>query len=78
MAPQLDGFFKQVDTDADHFIERLRKAVAIPSISAEPERRPDVVKMGEWMANELKSLGASVELRDLACRQERRLGDRAL
>ncbi|KAF3357835.1 hypothetical protein VDGD_00025 [Verticillium dahliae] len=65
MAPQLDGFFKQVDTDADHFIERLRNAVAIPSISAEPERRPDVVKMGEWMANELKSLGASVELRDL-------------
>ncbi|GJC98223.1 peptidase family M20/M25/M40 [Colletotrichum higginsianum] len=65
MAPQLDGYFKQVDADADHFIERLRKAVAIPSISAEVERRPDVVKMGEWLAAELKALGASVELRPL-------------
>ncbi|KAH6697386.1 glutamate carboxypeptidase [Plectosphaerella plurivora] len=65
MAPQLDGFFKQVDADADHFIERLRKAVAIPSISAEPARRPDVVRMGEFLADELKALGASVELRPL-------------
>uniref|UniRef100_A0A8H7KBK0 Uncharacterized protein n=1 Tax=Bionectria ochroleuca TaxID=29856 RepID=A0A8H7KBK0_BIOOC len=46
MAPNLDGFFKQVDTSADHFIERLKKAVAIPSISAEDARRPDVIRMG--------------------------------
>jgi Cys-Gly metallodipeptidase DUG1 len=65
MAPQLDGFFKQVDSSADHFIERLRKAVAIPSISAEDARRPDVVRMGEWLGDELKALGASVELRPL-------------
>ncbi|KAI9172405.1 Cys-Gly metallodipeptidase dug1 [Paramyrothecium foliicola] len=65
MAPQLDGFFKQVDSSADHFIERLRKAVAIPSISAEDARRPDVVRMGHFLADELKSLGASVELRPL-------------
>ncbi|KHN94278.1 glutamate carboxypeptidase [Metarhizium album ARSEF 1941] len=65
MAPQLDSYFKQVDDSADHFIERLRKAVAIPSISAEDARRPDVVRMGEWLGNELKSLGAEVELRPL-------------
>lgn len=65
MAPQLDGFFAQVDTLADSFIERLRKAVAIPSISAEDARRPDVVRMGHWLADELKSLGADVELRPL-------------
>ena len=65
MAPQLDGFFKQVDSNADHFIERLRKAVAIPSISAEEARRPDVVRMGEWLGQELKNLGAEVELRPL-------------
>jgi Cys-Gly metallodipeptidase DUG1 len=45
MAPQLDSFFKQVDSLSDHFIERLRKAVAIPSVSAEDERRPEVVKV---------------------------------
>ncbi|KAK9436363.1 glutamate carboxypeptidase [Metarhizium brunneum] len=65
MAPQLDSYFKQVDDSANHFIERLRKAVAIPSISAEDARRPDVVRMGEWLAGELKSLGAEVELRPL-------------
>ncbi|KAL5594415.1 hypothetical protein BROUX41_001348 [Berkeleyomyces rouxiae] len=65
MAPQLDGFFKQVDDSTDHFIERLRKAVAIPSISAEEARRPDVVRMGHFLADELKALGVTVELRDL-------------
>lgn len=65
MAPQLDGFFNQVDASADHYIDRLRRAVAIPSISAEPARRPDVVRMGEWLGDELKALGAEVEFRAL-------------
>lgn len=65
MAPQLDGFFSQVNTLESHFIERLRKAVAIPSISADEARRPDVVRMGEFLATELKTLGAEVELRPL-------------
>lgn len=65
MAPQLDGYFKQVDSLSDHFIERLRKAVAIPSVSADAERRPDVVRMGEFLADELTALGAQVEKRPL-------------
>jgi hypothetical protein len=43
--PHLDSYFKQVDTLQDKFIERLREAVAIPSISSEDARRPDVVKV---------------------------------
>lgn len=65
MAPQLDGYFKEVDAQRAHFTERLRKAVAIPSVSAEDERRPDVVRMGEFLAAELTGLGAHVELRQL-------------
>jgi Cys-Gly metallodipeptidase DUG1 len=65
MAPQLDGYFQQVDTLSGAFIERLRQAVAIPSVSSEAARRPDVVRMGEFLANELTKLGASVELRPL-------------
>ncbi|MBE3042325.1 M20/M25/M40 family metallo-hydrolase, partial [Candidatus Bathyarchaeota archaeon] len=65
MAPQLDGFFNQVDTDTDHYIDRLRRAVAIPSISAEPARRADVVRMAEWLGAELTGLGAEVEFRAL-------------
>lgn len=41
----LDPFFKQVDSLQDKFIERLREAVGIPSISSEDARRPDVVKV---------------------------------
>ncbi|MCJ1224087.1 hypothetical protein MMC12_000730 [Toensbergia leucococca] len=65
MAPQLDSFFKQVDSSSDAFIERLRQAVAIPSVSADEDRRKDVVKMSEFLVHELKALGATVESRPL-------------
>jgi Cys-Gly metallodipeptidase DUG1 len=41
----LDPYFEQVTGLESHFIERLREAVAIPSISSEDQRRPDVVKV---------------------------------
>ncbi|KAI2605821.1 CNDP dipeptidase [Hypoxylon fragiforme] len=65
MAPQLDGYFTQVDKLSSHFIDRLGRAVAIPSISSDAARRPDVVRMAHFLADELKALGASVELRPL-------------
>ncbi|ERT00454.1 Cys-Gly metallodipeptidase DUG1 [Sporothrix brasiliensis 5110] len=65
MAPQLDGFFKQVDDLSGHFIDRLGKAVAIPSVSSDAARRPDVVRMAHFLETELKALGAEVELRPL-------------
>ncbi|SMR44015.1 unnamed protein product [Zymoseptoria tritici ST99CH_3D1] len=65
MAPQLDNFYKTVDSLSEPFIERLRKAVEIPSISAEDERREDVVKMGMFLKSQLESLGAHVEAREL-------------
>ena len=65
MPIDLDPFFQQVDTLAPHFIDRLRKAVAIPSVSADEDRRPDVVRMGEFLQSELRSLGAEVEARPL-------------
>ncbi|MCJ1232814.1 hypothetical protein MMC14_000768 [Varicellaria rhodocarpa] len=65
MAPQLDGYFKQVDTLSESFINRLRKAVAIPSVSADEDRRQDVVKMSEFLFSELANLGATVQSRPL-------------
>ncbi|OXV10135.1 hypothetical protein Egran_02102 [Elaphomyces granulatus] len=65
MTPHLDSFFKQVDGLSESFIDRLRKAVAIPSISAQDEHRNDVVRMAQFLAAELKNLGAEVELRPL-------------
>jgi len=64
MAPNLDGYFKQVDDLKAHFIDRLREAVAIPSVSAEADRRPDVIRMGHWLVEQLHKLGAETELRE--------------
>ncbi|KAB8245255.1 hypothetical protein BDV35DRAFT_381620 [Aspergillus flavus] len=65
MAPQLEPFFKQVDGLAESFIERLRKAVAIPSVSAQDENRKDVFRMAQFLASELEALGAEVHQRPL-------------
>ncbi|KAI5808060.1 hypothetical protein DFH27DRAFT_638534 [Peziza echinospora] len=63
MAPVLEGYFKQVDALAESFIKRLSDAVAIPSVSADPSMRPQVVAMAEFLEKELIALGASVEKR---------------
>ncbi|KAI9653900.1 MAG: hypothetical protein M1831_005585 [Alyxoria varia] len=63
--PDLKPFFTTVDTLAPQFIDRLRHAVSIPSISASDSHRPEVTRMGQWLASELESLGASVETRPL-------------
>ncbi|KAI7191523.1 CNDP dipeptidase, partial [Hortaea werneckii] len=65
MAPNLDSYFKSVDSSADSFVDRLRQAVAIPSISADEERRQDVVKMGMFLKSQLEGLGAHMEARPL-------------
>ena len=65
MAPRLEPYFKQVDDLAESFIERLRKAVAIPSVSADDDKRKEVVRMGEFLASELTAVGAHVEKRSL-------------
>ena len=65
MAPQLDSYFKSVDDLSDAFVTRLSDAVAIPSISAEDERRPDVIKMGHYLEKQLEDLGAYMEAREL-------------
>ncbi|KAL9086553.1 MAG: hypothetical protein Q9159_004143 [Coniocarpon cinnabarinum] len=65
MAKSLDPYFTQVDALAESFIQRLRAAVAIPSVSADDARRPDVVRMGNFLKAELEKLGASVEARPL-------------
>lgn len=40
--------FRYVDEHANDFIGRLKEAVAIKSVSAWPDARPEVVKMVEW------------------------------
>ncbi|XP_075228684.1 cytosolic non-specific dipeptidase-like [Lycorma delicatula] len=61
----LQNIFEFVDVNKDLYIERLKEAVAIPSVSASVEKRKDVIRMVEWTANKLKELGAVVELQKI-------------
>lgn len=42
-------FCREVDANQKKFVERLREAIAIPSVSGQPQRRADVVRMVQWM-----------------------------
>ncbi|ODQ67296.1 glutamate carboxypeptidase-like protein [Nadsonia fulvescens var. elongata DSM 6958] len=67
----LDTFFAKVDHLQPAFIDRLAKAVAIPSVSSEPERRHEVVRMGEFLRSELTALGATdIQMQDLGPQED--------
>ena len=57
--------FAQIDKNKKHYIDNLAKAVAIKSVSAWPETRPEITTMMTWMGDELKGLGASIEYVDI-------------
>ncbi|CAG8448886.1 15812_t:CDS:10 [Funneliformis mosseae] len=61
----LKQFFKYVDENQDHYVDRLREAVAIPSVSSDPDRREDVFRMGNWLIELFKKLGISYEAVDV-------------
>ncbi|KAJ7291897.1 hypothetical protein C8J57DRAFT_1274164 [Mycena rebaudengoi] len=60
--PELLSF---IDASAPAFIARLGEAVAIPSISGEPLRRPAVIEMAHWLDAQLRAVGVSTRLADL-------------
>lgn len=61
----MDRFFAYVDEHQNEFVERLRQAVAIPSVSSQLEHRPDCFKMGEYLAAEMTRLGVQVTKMDV-------------
>jgi acetylornithine deacetylase/succinyl-diaminopimelate desuccinylase-like protein len=46
-----------VHTNRDRYIAELKAFLAIPSISALPERSPDVARCAEWTAGEMRRIG---------------------
>lgn len=57
--------FSYIDEHKNEFIETLSEAVAIKSVSAWPDCRPEILRMVKWTAERLEKLGASTELKDL-------------
>ncbi|PWN51840.1 CNDP dipeptidase [Violaceomyces palustris] len=58
-------FMAQIDANKDSIIQRLAKAVAIPSVSGDAAYRKHVFEMADWLLAELKGLGATAELKPL-------------
>lgn len=56
---------RHIDANKSRYIDVLKEAVAIKSVSAWPDSRPEIFKMVDWTAAKLKALGAQVELADL-------------
>ncbi|XP_050543642.1 cytosolic non-specific dipeptidase isoform X2 [Daktulosphaira vitifoliae] len=54
--------FRYIEQEKNNFVENLKNAVSIKSVSADPNLRFEVLKMMNWANNKLKILGAEVEL----------------
>jgi acetylornithine deacetylase/succinyl-diaminopimelate desuccinylase-like protein len=53
----MDALSAYLDANRDRFVEDLKAALRIPSISAQPEHRPDMQRCAQHLADELKSIG---------------------
>jgi len=62
MADHLELIFNTIVARQDEFVDELRKWVEIPSVSGLADRRADCIHMVEFVAGELRSLGATIEL----------------
>ncbi|CAI2347440.1 unnamed protein product [Caenorhabditis sp. 36 PRJEB53466] len=62
---QIDAVFKAIDEHQEEFIDLLRESVAIRSVSADPARRDDCIRMSEWARDQLRTLGVETSLWDL-------------
>ncbi|XP_034947781.1 cytosolic non-specific dipeptidase [Chelonus insularis] len=61
----LSKLYGYIDQHKKEYIDDLREAVAIKSVSAWPDMRDEIVKMMKWMETKLKALGATTELADV-------------
>ncbi|XP_023028441.1 cytosolic non-specific dipeptidase 2 [Leptinotarsa decemlineata] len=57
--------FKYVEDNKQKFIENLKEAVAIESVSAWAHKRGEIRKMVEHTAKQLKKLGLTTDIRDI-------------
>ncbi|KAI4469445.1 beta-ala-his dipeptidase [Holotrichia oblita] len=57
--------FAEIERHKKKYISNLQEAVAIQSVSAWPDKRPEIKRMVEWTAEKLKNLGVEVSLHDV-------------
>ncbi len=57
--------FRHVEAHRAEYINNLKDAVAIKSVSAWPDTRPDITTMINWTVDKLKAIGTTIELADV-------------
>jgi nonspecific dipeptidase len=62
---ELQQLFSHIDANQRRYIDTLKDAVAIKSISAFPEFRDEIFRMINWTSDKLKALGTTIELADV-------------
>ena len=60
-----------IDANKERFLEELFDLLRIPSISAQSEHKPDMVRCAEWLAASLVKAGADRAEDDAHRRQSR-------
>lgn len=65
MAGGDEEFHAYVEEHMDGYVERLAEFVAIPSVSAEPARRPQIREAVLWMKERLDKVGGETRLEEL-------------
>lgn len=65
VAESLTKIFKHIDSHQEDYVAALRDAVAIKSVSAWPESRPEITKMVNWTRERLEKLGTKCEVKDV-------------
>ena len=63
MTTDLDKLFGYIDAQQNVYVQGLREAVAIPSVSGTKSYRPQVVEMAHWLAKRLEDLKVKVDYR---------------
>ena len=66
--PTLENVLATIDANQSEAIDRLFALLAIPSVSAEPERFPDCARAADWLTRELGEIGFEAARRDTAGR----------
>ncbi|TPW26466.1 dipeptidase [Pararhizobium mangrovi] len=62
--PDVNAVLEKADGNLDAGIERLFELIRIPSISTDPAHAGDCHRAGEWLVQELRSLGFDADLRE--------------
>ncbi|MFS4439274.1 dipeptidase [Paracoccaceae bacterium GXU_MW_L88] len=60
----IDKILDRIDADLDPAVERLFELLKIESISTDPAYNDETRKAGQWLVEDLKTIGFDVELRD--------------